>query len=111
MLFFKIEIGWIPDLWNRQDRDFVESPAIRSVPVRTKCPKAVGGDSIVSSMIGSLLIVLFGIVVLMSTQPVLKIASRHHSLGEQVGGSTLLWLTRSLGIILCILGLVTMVQR
>jgi hypothetical protein len=63
------------------------------------------------SMIGSLLIVLFGVTVLLSTQPVLKFAARHHSLGEQVGSHTLVWLTRSLGIILCILGLVTMVQR
>lgn len=64
-----------------------------------------------NTLLGGLLIVLLGVILVASSRPVYRLAVRNHTVVEQIGGPVFTWLSRGLGTILVILGLVTMTYR
>lgn len=62
------------------------------------------------SLISSLVIMAMGVALLAGSQPLLRLATRHHAFGEQVGADVLRWLARALGVILGVLGVVSLLQ-
>ena len=60
------------------------------------------------TLIGGLTISLLGAILLGTTRPVVRMAVRNHTVVEQIGGNVTTWLARGVGMVLVILGLVTM---
>ncbi len=62
------------------------------------------------SLIGSVCIMAMGVALLAGSQPLLRLATRHHAFGEQMDTDVLRWLARALGVILAVLGVVSLIQ-
>jgi hypothetical protein len=60
--------------------------------------------------IGGMLILIAGLLVLAGSLPTMRLIPRSSTISTQVGLGMVNWLMRGFGLILCVLGLVTLLQ-